>query len=58
MRAYAYRSSSRYGFLCTTFYLNDKNPIDNLSEVIVKEPYEDMSEVSFSSSDENVEITV
>lgn len=42
------------GMLSTTFYLDDENPYTNLSEAIIKEPYEDMSAVSFSSIDENV----
>lgn len=42
------------GILSTTFYLDDENSFNNLSEVLAKEPYEDMSAVSFSSSDENV----
>jgi hypothetical protein len=42
------------GMLSTTYYLDDENPSSNLPDMIIKEPYEDMSAVSFSSSDEKV----
>lgn len=42
------------GMLSTTYYLDDENPCNNLTDMIIKYPYEDMSAVSYSSSDENV----
>lgn len=40
--------------LSTTFYLNEENSFTCLYDYLIKEPNEDMSSVSFSSSDENV----
>lgn len=42
------------GMFTTTYYLEDENPSSNLTDMIIKEPYEDMSAVSFSSNDESV----
>jgi hypothetical protein len=42
------------GMYSTTFYLDDENILSNLADSILKEPYEYMSAVSFSSSDTNV----
>jgi hypothetical protein len=42
------------GMYSTTIYLDDEYYLTNLADSILKEPYEDMSAVSFSSSDTNV----
>jgi hypothetical protein len=43
------------GILSTTFYLeSDENDINNITDVLIKEPYPDLTYVTFSSSNEQV----